>query len=1815
MKFEEFDFNPVEDKELGVTDYMLDAFAAPVRGLEGLAHGVYNLGDFLAFDVLPDWDEQRFFGRSQTLPGQLVEGLVQFGVPFGAITKGISLAGKATKAGKVATALTKGKKPGAISDLNSKGFFTAAMASDFVAFDGQEERLSNMIQQFPELQNPVTQFLQANPDDNELVGRLKNVIEGVLLEAGMLGVAKPFMAGLSAIKTRSGELAKGVNKQDATITAALKYQDEVKEYDSNMFSMWGGADRENTAVADFWTDLSEDDEVFRFVADDFETAGIRRQFKDEPKEYLKRMTSRFLEEDVTVIGGQGLEGLRFELQYGPEKALKTLVTIDKNLEEFVSNSNLSLDEGFIDGKPIVHIGALKAGKGKGTGSPVYKAVLQYAHDSGSVYEPTSLTSINVGRTLGAMLSSALQNHTTKHMVPGKEHRFYLQLPKFYQWGQNWKNDIQYLAKAEARYVEQKINQGRGTGAFDRFRYSLDEDKFYIKNAVGKDVEVNGDIITKYIQTYDPNFDDGIGKATIKRAVVTNELLKSDGIETLGQVSGGLGQGRTAKRHSLSRVLAARDDGSPDLGFGAVDTNTKGLIEKGDANVGSVLKSLQENASSDEVKSLAKQVDKLLGDEADKAVSVKFAQDTITIAGQPTDRVKGVYRSNEDDILLRTSKNVPYEGAKSQFEKGAIDEATFKAAGSPFEMVGNENTIVHEILHAGTAKKIQPYVTREVDGKEAYRDLQEILDDQSVPEQIRSVVDVYKQTLDKIDNKDLYSLSNLDEFMVGVLTDGNLQQWLKSQKYKGKKTFFSKIIQSIYSLFTGKTRGSNLLEKAIDDVSGVLKMKRPTGKVERNDFITHASIGDVVPDEDVVNKLINKIDVSKFTVGGRQALTGLARTISELPDGMFVEDLSVLMDTLTKKLTEGDPKQLGTMTQEVLDEGVVNEFADALGTDGRYLNGLLNEAAKDRTTLRRVAARMKALEAVLTENGTEIIRTAERYRDMGKKLSVEEAESLEARLRTLLDQQLHIQANASGLASGFGQGLKSRQMGVRIGLSKKEIANEKLRQEYLNKRGSMTVDDIVENVLMAKERGNGDLWNTLINLNKINRGTEGGKLMNMVEEYYKNSLMWGPRSLTINALGTGLSTMMKQFERTVGGFFSGAPNAQRAAIDSWSRSSENTDLLRFVLKAWKSGDHYIGSPRSAFAEQSAESVGAISARNVEDVLGRQIESDAVKGFIDFMGNLVRVPNRFNTSVDQMYKFYEYRTRSKTQLAYRAINELGITDPEEIGTYVTDSFNALVTRSNRNFSEANLIKEANEFVQGPFKTPADREKAIYDYVEQARSEKLEIARQKGLVGEDLNDYSAMDELTRNWIDPSIKTAEEVTFSGELGVAGQAVQRAVGALPGGFIVAPFIRTPTNILKFAFSRIMNPAQIALEQGRMLVDKKYKQRVTDLIEKGLPANENVRLSFIEELKAVKPDGTPDYLRRAEARGKMATGVLMNTALLTTVFAFKDRINGGGPKDFKQRQAWQAAGNMPYSIKVGDKWISYQRLDPIASMVGVYADMADLLDDNKLDSIGTSDASRVFSAFGLTLARNATNKSYLAGIDKFMDVVFEPEGTTAAEYAGSVVAGFIPNIFNQGQSVAGDMELKEVRGFWDVLQKRIPGVSQALDLKRNILGEPVVQEYFEGVAGIINPLNPIMWGGKENDDVLFELARVGHGFTAPSTKLEGLIELTNFQQANGRSAHDRWLELHSEVKLNGLTLRQALSKLIKNKQYQALDDKSFSGLPSPRVRYLSRIISRYRSKAQREMLKEFPEILQLQREVKISKKAGRTEDVLELLAQ
>ncbi|MGO4832607.1 hypothetical protein AB4144_09980, partial [Rhizobiaceae sp. 2RAB30] len=57
-----------------------------------------------------------------------------------------------------------------------------------VVIDPHEERLSNLIESFPDLQNPVTDYLAADLMDSTAEGRFKNALEGIGLDLAVIGL-------------------------------------------------------------------------------------------------------------------------------------------------------------------------------------------------------------------------------------------------------------------------------------------------------------------------------------------------------------------------------------------------------------------------------------------------------------------------------------------------------------------------------------------------------------------------------------------------------------------------------------------------------------------------------------------------------------------------------------------------------------------------------------------------------------------------------------------------------------------------------------------------------------------------------------------------------------------------------------------------------------------------------------------------------------------------------------------------------------------------------------------------------------------------------------------------------------------------------------------------------------------------------------------------------------------------------------------------------------------------------------------------------------------------------------------------------------------------------------------------------------------------------------------------------------------------------------------------------------------------------------------------------------------------------------------
>lgn len=101
--------------------------------------------------------------QADTAEGSLIRSATQFLTAFIPATTAVKAIG-------VTGAITRGMAAGALTD--------------FLAFDPQSPRVSNLINDLaPELRNPITEYLAAQPDDSEAEGRFKNTLEGLGLGA------------------------------------------------------------------------------------------------------------------------------------------------------------------------------------------------------------------------------------------------------------------------------------------------------------------------------------------------------------------------------------------------------------------------------------------------------------------------------------------------------------------------------------------------------------------------------------------------------------------------------------------------------------------------------------------------------------------------------------------------------------------------------------------------------------------------------------------------------------------------------------------------------------------------------------------------------------------------------------------------------------------------------------------------------------------------------------------------------------------------------------------------------------------------------------------------------------------------------------------------------------------------------------------------------------------------------------------------------------------------------------------------------------------------------------------------------------------------------------------------------------------------------------------------------------------------------------------------------------------------------------------------------------------------------------------------
>ena len=92
-------------------------------------------------------------------------------------------------------------------------------------------------------------------------------------------------------------------------------------------------------------------------------------------------------------------------------------------------------------------------------------------------------------------------------------------------------------------------------------------------------------------------------------------------------------------------------------------------------------------------------------------------------------------------------------------------------------------------------------------------------------------------------------------------------------------------------------------------------------------------------------------------------------------------------------------------------------------------------------------------------------------------------------------------------------------------------------------------------------------------------------------------------------------------------------------------------------------------------------------------------------------------------------------------------------------------------------------------------------------------------------------------------------------------------------------------------------------------------------------------------------------------------------------------LHGNGPTDRQQRQAWLDAGWKPRTIKIGNTWVGYDAFEPYNQILALVGDIGD-----HMDLMGEEWAEDSLSKLSMALASTATSKSYLAGLQSFVDL-------------------------------------------------------------------------------------------------------------------------------------------------------------------------------------------------------------------------------------
>lgn len=593
----------------------------------------------------------------------------------------------------------------------------------------------------------------------------------------------------------------------------------------------------------------------------------------------------------------------------------------------------------------------------------------------------------------------------------------------------------------------------------------------------------------------------------------------------------------------------------------------------------------------------------------------------------------------------------------------------------------------------------------------------------------------------------------------------------------------------------------------------------------------------------------------------------------------------------------------------------------------------------------------------------------------------------------------------------------------------------------------------------------------------------GKAIGVANFLRVNNLLWGWKTQVVNAATNLYMLSSRPFERVLGasigqitGAFDGATASSlrvQAVREYRYMASSLLDSFMFAKNAFLSGDSILAPHQTEYFRSVGQAGTNAGALPFKAV---QNVGDLVYNTVVSAERILGLPVRSLGAADEFVKQITYRSSVLADASMEA-DAMGLKGPAykaHLNARLDDAFDARGAATN-----PTALQEAK-----------------------VRTFSQDLVKGEGLVTD----------------------------------LGRAAQNAKAAHPALGLILPFVRTPTNVLKYALN---------LTPGLNVLQKGYRAALT---------------------------GAQGDVAQAHAVGQMTLGALFLGAAATLVEA--GMFTGSGPSDPKKRSALMNTGWQPNSVVTANEdgtrtYTPLNRFDPVAMPFGVLADLMDVA-----HSAGTPEAEGVSDAASgllLAVANQVKNRTYLLGLSQFLDAVMSPD-QRASKFVGSIAGSLVP-MSSFWRMTSSDPYLREVRGITDALMANTPGLSQNLPARYDAWGDPIENRSnrfsSDTAAGVV-----------DNEMIRMGLDK-GYTVLPPTPYDAGAGDMRDITLEDGRNAYEAYQQLAGHPK-GFPALKDQIAKLIQSPSYQKAIDGD-GGTKGTRQWMIREVTGKYRQAARNQL--------------------------------